>query len=134
MNKETLRMQMLAGLITESQYKQKLNEEDTSSKQLNADYDNDGGTDEDKFARVLADNVMAGFYPSTIEGLYDEDEMQPFIDGDDDDFYSSLSVSKKVFASLPSKFILTANPDGDELYKFEITKTGKYSFDAEELN
>ena len=26
MNKETLRMQMLAGLITESQYKQKLNE------------------------------------------------------------------------------------------------------------
>jgi hypothetical protein len=27
MNKETLRMQMLAGLITESQYKQKLNEE-----------------------------------------------------------------------------------------------------------
>ena len=26
MNKETLRMQMLAGIITESQYKEKLNE------------------------------------------------------------------------------------------------------------
>ncbi len=31
MNKETLRMQMLAGVITESQYKQKLNEETSSS-------------------------------------------------------------------------------------------------------
>jgi hypothetical protein len=34
MNKETLRMQMLAGLITESQYKQKLNEESTNIKDL----------------------------------------------------------------------------------------------------
>ena len=29
MNKETLRMQMLAGIITESQYKEKINEEET---------------------------------------------------------------------------------------------------------
>jgi hypothetical protein len=28
MNKETLRMQMLAGIITEGQYKEKLNEEE----------------------------------------------------------------------------------------------------------
>jgi hypothetical protein len=34
MNKETLRMQMLAGLITESQYKQKLNEESTNIEDL----------------------------------------------------------------------------------------------------
>ena len=35
MNKETLRMQMLAGVITESQYKEKLNEMGNESSELN---------------------------------------------------------------------------------------------------
>jgi hypothetical protein len=40
MNKETLRMQMLAGIITESEYKVKLNENIISG--INVDFDEDG--------------------------------------------------------------------------------------------
>jgi hypothetical protein len=126
MNKETLRMQMLAGIITEGQYKETLNEEE--GKHIVADYSTDGGTPEVKFARVLADNVMAGYDRGTIKGLYEEE-----IDEDGDDFYASMEESINVFKSLPNIFTVTAELEDEEPFTFKVTKNGKSRYSAEEI-
>ena len=128
---ESLRMQMLAGIITESQYKQKLNEGE--GKHIIADYNTEGGTPEVKFARVLADNVMAGYDMGTIEGLYSEGEMSAFKNGDPNNFYAGLKTSKKVFASLPDSFTITAEGMDDESFTFTVKKTGPEEYSATKL-
>jgi hypothetical protein len=128
MNKETLRMQMLAGVITESQYKTKLKKFTISETMIYADYANDGGAPVVKFARVLADNVMAGYDNGTIEGLYGEE-----IDEDGDDFYASMIQSINVFKSLPNTFTVTAELVDEEPFTFKVTKNGESGYSAEEI-
>jgi hypothetical protein len=148
MSKENLRMQMLAGIITESQYKTKLkkftilenkfktavsrlmlNENEGEGKHIVASYAANGGTPEVKFARVLADNVMAGYNSGDINGLYSEGEM----DANGDEFYASLDMSKKVFASLPNTFTVTAELVDEEPFTFKVTKNGESGYSAEEI-
>jgi hypothetical protein len=131
MNKETLRMQMLAGIITESQYKTKLNEGE--GKHIVADYNTDGGTSEEKFARVLADNVMAGYDRGNINDLYDGGEWDEVRNGDPNDFYASMEESIKVFKSLPNTFTITAEGMDDEPFTFKVTKIGETEYSAEEI-
>ena len=145
---ESLRMQMLAGIITESQYKTKLkkftilenkfnsatsrlilNENEGEGKHIVASYATNGGTPEVKFARVLADNVMAGYNSGDINGLYSEGEM----DANGDEFYASLDMSKKVFASLPNTFTVTAELVDEEPFTFKVTKNGESGYSAEEI-
>ena len=131
MNKETLRMQMLAGVITESQYKARLNEEE--GKHIYADYSESGGTPEVKFARVLADNVMAGYNRGSIDDLYSGGEWDDIRNGDPNDFYASMEESLNTFQSLPDIFTVTANGFGDEPSTFTIKKTGPSSYSATEM-
>ena len=70
MNKETLRMQMLAGVITESQYKTKLNEGISSS------------------VEELADKLRAAFPNESIE-------VSPIEDDSDEDM--QLVINDDVF-------------------------------------
>lgn len=98
-------------------------------KHIIANYNTNGGTSEVKFARVLADNVMAGYNKGDINGLYSEGEMD--INGDE--FYASLDMSKKVFASLPNTFTITADLIDEEPFTFKVTKNGKLGYIAEEI-
>jgi hypothetical protein len=129
---EKLRMQMLAGVITESQYKARLSEEEGKhiilETMIYADYSTGGGIPEVKFARVLADNVMAGYNKGDINGLYSEGEM----DVNGDEFYASLDMSKRVFTSLPNTFTITAELVDEEPFIFDVEKTGPNSYQATE--
>ena len=63
MNKETLRMQMLAGIITEGQYKGKLNEEQAIGTIFYKDEDGDYVYDEEK----LINNIQSMGYEDAEE-------------------------------------------------------------------
>jgi hypothetical protein len=66
MNKETLRMQMLAGVITESQYKTQLNESETS-------YD----IDYNKLKQILL--LACKTYTEEEDAIYTKSDIQPAI-------------------------------------------------------
>ena len=130
MANEFKRMQKLAGIITESEYRESsLNEE----KSLYADFD--GGKDdiESRFARSISE--VADLYRDvssiSIPNFFDEYE-------DGDDFYAGPKESLRFFKKLPNEFIVTSNLKELSLDEpersFKITKTGPDSFKAEEVS
>ena len=91
MNKETLRMQMLAGIITESQYKQKLSENGVSPIIINAD---------DAIELDFSDQDMVTFIFDTPE--YDEENEESWAD---------LRDSVSVDISVIQKFLYNQSKD-----------------------
>jgi hypothetical protein len=99
MNKEQLRMQMLAGIITESQYKTKLNE----------------GTDGallDKYVEELSKNVVR---PDLYKSNFNVWEMALFYDYDEavnNNFIKADEISKEEFNNLHNEL------NNDDNYNF----------------
>ena len=91
MNKETLRMQMLAGIITESQYKKKLNENGISPIIFNAD---------DAIELDFSDEDEVTFIFDTPE--YDEEDKNEWAD---------LRDSVSVDISVIQKFLYNQSKD-----------------------
>ena len=121
------RMQKLAGLITESQYRESINEEET----IFADYStNNDNSIKTKLARNLAEEIHSfDAKEGTIESLF-TGEMEQYEEGDDD-FYANKEEALKAFAELPNTFTIIHNIDGDKV-KISITKTGPKSWKVNE--
>ena len=107
MNKETLRMQMLAGVITESQYKQRLNE----------------GRNMDELENLVQNNfqtIKDNFIKSELENLedieFDEDwEKEDAIE----DLHDQMDVSEAIYFKvyiIPPQFFLPARILNYELF------------------
>jgi hypothetical protein len=96
-NKETLRMQMLAGIITESQYKAKLNENElnTLKQTIQQEYPEivqggeiETGTEEWIFLLKLA---LKSMYDTEYKGYFDDiDEYDLFISGKYEPYYKMI--------------------------------------------
>jgi hypothetical protein len=96
MNKETLRMQMLAGVITESQYKSRLNEISIPGVYINKD--------EDEITISGDSGDYSGFIEDdgTVEfSVVDEDE--EFTDENWDEILGPDHVFTKISNSIPTK-------------------------------
>jgi hypothetical protein len=121
------RMQKLAGLITESQYRESINEEET----IFADYStNNDNSIKTKLARNLAEEIHSfDAKEGTIESLF-TGEMEQYEEGDDD-FYANKEEALKAFAELPDTFTIMHNIDGNKV-KISITKTGPKSWKVNE--
>jgi hypothetical protein len=120
-------MQKLAGLITESQYRESINEEETIFANYSTNNDNSIKT---KLARNLAEEIHSfDAKEGTIESLF-TGEMEQYEEGDDD-FYANKEEALKAFAELPNTFTIIHNIDGDKV-KISITKTGPKSWKVNE--
>jgi hypothetical protein len=115
MNKETLRMQMLAGLITESQYKTKLNEfeELSHSGDLYDDIVNIIEKSEDDYLKLA--NYIGGVADEItlkVENLINSQEKYEGIMPHDEEFKSLVKiVTKSVLDALPSEVIQNAKDE-----------------------
>ena len=105
MNKETLRMQMLAGIITESQYKTKLNEENTFIDAATMKKGGDGGIDLDQLkpGTIIAKNKT---YLSKEELRDDAGE---FIGIKDGEIVWKQKDGKEVSWKYPEDLVLVKN-------------------------
>jgi hypothetical protein len=126
---EFKRMQLIAGLITESEYRESLNEEET----IFADYStNNDNSIKTKLARNLAEEIHSlDVKEGTIDSLF-TGEMEQYAEGNDD-FYANKEESLKAFAELPDTFTIMHNIDGNKV-KISITKTGPKSWKVNEMD
>jgi hypothetical protein len=126
---EFKRMQLIAGLITESEYRQSLNEEET----IFADYStNNDNSIKTKLARNLAEEIHSlDVKEGTIDSLF-TGEMEQYEEGNDD-FYANKEEALKAFAELPDTFTIMHNIDGNKV-KISITKTGPESWKVNEMD
>jgi len=126
---EIKRMQLIAGLITESEYRESLNEEET----IFADYStNNDNSIKTKLARNLAEEIHSfDAKEGTIESLF-TGEMEQYAKGNDD-FYANKEEALKAFAELPDTFTIIHNIDGDKV-KISITKTGPKSWKVNKMD
>ena len=125
---EIKRMQLLAGVITESQYNKSLNEEETIFADYSANNDNSIKT---KLARNLAEEIHSfDNNEGTIDSLF-TGEMEKYAEGNDD-FYANKEEALKAFAELPDTFTIIHNIDGNKV-KISITKTGPESWKVNEM-
>jgi len=120
------RLQFLAGVINENEFKQLV------ENNIFADYTSSSGEDriEVKLARNLSEEIFAmENSEGTIDSLFTE-EMEQYKEGNDD-FYANKEEALKAFTSLPTTFTITNNIDGDEeMHEAIITKTGPESWSA----
>jgi len=121
------RMQLIAGLITESEYRESINEEET----IFADYStNNDNSIKTKLARNLAEEIHSlDVKEGTIDSLF-TGEMEQYAEGNDD-FYANKEEALKAFAELPDTFTIMHNIDGNKV-KISITKTGPKSWKVNE--
>ena len=111
---EIKRMQQLAGIIKENQL---------SEAKLFANFSTDSDSSlKSRFARSISE--IAREYEDMdsidISGYFDEYQ-------DGDDFYAGPTEALEFFQTLPNKFTVINNIDGDK-ESFKITKTGSDSF------
>ena len=116
MNKETLRMQMLAGLITESQYKQKLNEKYVVSV---ADHVN---SHKDEFLEKLSHKgeLLGIDYSSFFPFEQNSDDTATSTGGDrvihvaftTDDLFNAYPEDEGMDVKLGDKNVTFGTPDG----------------------
>jgi hypothetical protein len=105
-NKETLRMQMLAGIITEGQYKAKLNENElnTLKQAIQQEYPEiiqsgqiEQGTEEWIFLLKLAlESMYNGEYKGFFDGI---DEYDLFVNGEYESYYDMIedTINESMF-------------------------------------
>lgn len=99
MNKETLRMQMLAGIITESQYKVKLNEINIPG--INIDKDGDEITisgDSGEYSGFIEDDGTVSF-----SVVYDDEDDEEFTDENWKDILGPDHTFTKISDNIPTK-------------------------------
>ena len=106
MNKETLRMQMLAGIITESEYKTKLNELPSPSKIEGVTVDIDGdyvelSSDSGGYAGFIEDDGTVSF-----SVVYDDEDF-------DDENWKYLLGSDHAFVKISNTIPTTVEALGD---------------------
>ena len=125
MNKETLRMQMLAGIITESQYAAKLNEET---------YVNDNGVSFRSISKDEFDSLNEfGIVGVFMDGENPEDDFIAYTMYDKEDDFNTDEEAKSTFDALFN------NPESfeegiyDDLYDSYKRISNKDRFELKEL-
>jgi hypothetical protein len=138
MTQEQLRMQMLAGIITESQYKQKLNEEisiqDFNPKDI---YDFGGAEDPLNDTVTVVDIEDKDFRNEDFKGEWITADLENFIKlppkkvihfGDSLNYFNGLGLVKTVHNTLlPGGYIFHSGYYSDISYLFnKLSKLGNY--------